>query len=1017
MKKEKRTIHIEKVTSSYTKYSFRFCLGFCFLIFSVISVAQTTLQTPGIPRLLKEVDELKMTAWVDSVFDSMTLDEHIGQLFMIVVDPKTDQGNTSRVVRYINEQKIGGILFSKGKLTDQAASTNKYQEASKTPLLISFDGEWGLSMRLEDTPKFPRNILLGAVSDNQLITNYGEEMGRQCRELGVHINFAPVLDVNNNPANPVIGTRSFGENPQKVADKGIAYAKGLEEQGVLSVGKHFPGHGDTADDSHETLPVIPHNLEHLEQTEFYPFKQFIQEGFTGIMTGHLSLPAIDASSRPTSLSPLVINGLLKNRLGFEGLTFTDALVMKGADSRGSSVCVQALLAGNDILLSPANPVSEFNAVKTAVEEGVLSVKLIEEKCIKVLKYKYVAGLNQYSPINTKGLSSRINSNYSEWLIRKLNEEGMTLLKNDQEIIPLKNLDKIRIAVLSLGADGPTEFEETLALYGKVDCYRLISNAKEKDILSVFKKLDHYDLVICGIYSTKARDYASLQNLGRSKKLILSFFTNPYSIRNFSNSIGGASGVVLGYENTTYTQNAAAQLIMGGIPAKGKLPVTIPGLFEYNTGRNTQKIRLSYQEPYEAGVSAQKLAKIDTIVWEGLSSRAYPGCQVLVAKSGVIIYNKSFGHFDYARTHPVRVTDLYDLASVTKATATLPALMKLYDQNKFGFQDNLSKYVPVLRNTDKKDITIKNALFHQSGLVSFIPFYRLLIDETSYTGPLYSSKRSLIYRIQYDNDTYMRSDYKFKPGLVSRIPKAGFDLQAARGFYIKNEFKDLVLEDIVSSRIKPDPQYVYSDLNFILLKEVVENISGKKLNELVESEFFSKLGADHTLFNPLQRFDTLCIAPTENDEFLRNQILVGFVDDEAAAMLGGVSGHAGLFSNTNDLAKLLQMYLNNGTYGGERYLSEAVCRTFTQTKSPLSRRGLGFDKPDTRNPSSSPTGERAPGSAYGHTGFTGTCFWVDPDNDLIYIFLSNRVYPYRGNRQISGSNIRSRIQDAIYEAFQ
>ncbi|MDR1368756.1 MAG: serine hydrolase [Dysgonamonadaceae bacterium] len=956
-----------------------------------------------------------MEAWVDSVFDTMTLDERIGQLFMIVVDPATNSGTTGKVLEYIKNQKIGGILFSGGALSDQAAVTNRYQKAGKIPLLISFDGEWGLSMRLSETPRFPKNMLLGAVTDNQLIYDYGEEVGRECRKLGVHINFAPVLDVNNNPSNPVIGTRSFGENPQNVSEKGISYAKGLESTGVMAVGKHFPGHGDTTDDSHKTLPRIPHAPDRLNKIELYPVKQFIDNGFAGVMTGHLSVPALDSASRPTSLSPLVVNKLLKKDLGFEGLAFTDALDMKGAGS--GSVCVKALLAGNDVLLKPAKPVAEFDSVKKAVESGVLDIELIEEKCLKILRYKYIAGLNNYTPIDTEHLYPDINSDYSKWLIQKLNAEGMTLLKNEGSIIPVKNLAKTRIAVLSLGTDKETTFDEILGLYGKTGYFRIPGNSKETTVNSIFKKLENFDLIICAIYSDRMPDYTQLQKLNVTKKVILCFFTSPYSMKKFRQNITASEAIIMAYENTVHSQEAAAQLIMGGIPARGKLPVTITGLFKSGTGLSTNKTRLSYFSPLEVGISPKKLQKIDLIAGKGLKEKAYPGCQILVAKNGVIIYNRSFGYFDYANTHPVESTDIYDVASVTKATATLAAIMKLYDANKIELQDKLSAYVPVLKNTDKENITIKNVLFHQSGLMPFIPFYRMAIDEKSYSGPLFSSKRNLIYRIPYDENVYMRTDFEFKPELVSNISKPGFEIQVAGNFFLNNKFKSMILEEIAGSKLRSRSKYVYSDLNFILLKEVVENVSKRNLDEFVENEIFARLGANYTLFNPLRRIDALKIAPTDNDEFLRGQILIGFVEDEAAAFMGGVSGHAGLFSNTNDLAKLLQMYLNGGNYGSERFWSEATCRLFTKTKSPISRRGLGFDKPDKEKTTSSPTGRFAPASTYGHAGYTGTCFWIDPDNQLIYIFLSNRVYPYRGNKKLSRLDIRTDIQDVIYEAIQ
>lgn len=967
------------------------------------------------PNLYREANQQKMNQWVDSIFDSMTLDEKIGQLFMIVAGPSSSYHD--RVLKNISDQKIGGVLFSKGSLRDQAESINLYQKNSRIPLLISFDGEWGLSMRLENTPRFPKNMMLGAVSDNELIRLYGEELGRECQELGVHINFAPVLDVNVNPDNPVIGTRSFGESQQLVAEKGIAYAKGLESQKVIAVGKHFPGHGDTSEDSHKTLPQINHSRAHLDEVELYPFVRFIQEGFSGVMTGHLSVPALDKTSGlATSLSPVIVNGLLKKELGFRGLAFTDALAMKGASAGKYSICVEALLAGNDVLLSVAKPASEFTAVKKAVESGILDMASIEEKCLKILRYKYIVGLNNYKPTKIKGLQERINSEHAEWLIQKLNNEAITLLKNSEDKIPLKQLGTRKIAVISIGVEAKSEFQKKMELYGDFDYFTIATDALQSKSAGVFKQLKNYDAIVCAVHVDKLADFVSLQSLAKEKEVHLCFFTSPYTLRKYRQSIASAATVVLAYENTVYAHRAAAEVIMGGISTKGKLPVTIPRLFDSGTGIETEKVRLSYQDPYEEKMSGRVLSKIEPIVKEGIENKAFPGCQVLVAKNGVVVYNRSFGYFDYANTHPVQITDIYDLASLTKAVATVPAIMKLYDEKKLTLPGKISQFVPQLKGTDKSDLTVQDALFHETRLPAFLPFYQLLIDKDSYEGRLYSSKRDLTYRIEYDTDVYMRTDFEFHPDKVSQNSKPGIEKKVAENFYIKNNFGDDVLNEIGNATLRKKSGYLYSDLNFMLLKEVIENISQKSLDNFLETNFYANLGANYTCFLPLRKIDKVNIAPTENDEFWRNQILIGYPHDEAAAVMGGISGNAGLFSNANDLAKILQMLINDGEYGGERYLSKATIKKFTQTKSQNSRRGLGFDKPDISNPRRSPTCEMASASTYGHTGFTGTCFWVDPDNKLIYVFLSNRVYPSRTYKQLSQLSIRTRIQNVIYEAM-
>jgi beta-glucosidase-like glycosyl hydrolase/CubicO group peptidase (beta-lactamase class C family) len=963
------------------------------------------------PSLYQNANRQAMNQWADSIFNTMTPDEKIGQLFMIVANPNSSY--YKQVINNIKEQKIGGILFSKGNLNEEAESINLYQANSRIPLLVSFDGEWGLAMRLEDTPRFPKNMMLGAVQDNEWLRLYGEEVGRECKELGVHINFAPVLDVNINPNNPVINNRSFGENPRLVAEKGIAYAQGLENARIISVAKHFPGHGDTETDSHLTLPRINHNRARLDSIELYPFVKFIQAGLAGVMAGHLSVPALDnTGGLPTSLSGKIITDLLSNELGFDGLKFTDALVMKGASGGNYSACVESLLAGNDILLSPEKLTTEFASVKRAVETGIIDPRIIEEKCLKILRYKYIAGLNNYKPVEVRGLISRINSNYADWLVQKLNAEAVTLLKNNQDLLPIKQMGNRKIAVVSLGENSSNDFQQTMALYNDFDFFSLAADANPE---TLFSQLKDYDVIVCAIHSAKVKDYATLRSLATYKEVHLCFFIMPYQLSRYKQIISSASSVTLGYENTEYAQKATAEIIMGGLPAKGKLPVTVAGMFKYGTGLATQPVRLYYQYPMEVGMSQKTLEQIDAIAKEGIENKAFPGCQVLVAKEGVVVYNKSFGYFDYAQTHPVQNTDIYDLASLTKATATVSAVMKLYDEGKFRLQDKLSRYIPELKNTDKEEITVQDALFHQTGLPSFFPFYQLLINPDSYSGSLYSNKRSLVYRTLYDKNVYMRTDFEFLPDLVSRTPRKGIRKQVAEHFYVKDDFDRMIMQKITEIELRKTNNYRYSDLNFILLNKLIENISKQLLNIFLDKEIFTNLGAAKTTFLPLRKFDRICIAPTENDEFLRNQILVGYPHDEVAALMGGVSGNAGLFSNANDLAKLLQMFLNNGEYGGERYISEATMRTFTQTKSPNSRRGLGFDKPDKENETGS-TSELAPASTFGHTGFTGTCFWIDPDNKLIYIFLSNRIYPSRTYTKLMDLNIRPRIQNIIYESL-
>lgn len=974
----------------------------CFL--NINGIAQT------IPLLYTQADKAKMDHWVDSVFNKLTPDERVAQLFMLIADPKEDVANMRKLKRYVDELKIGGILFHRGNPETQARVTNQIQKLSRVPLLISLDGEWGLSMRLDNTTRFPKNMMLGAIENDSLIYAYGEEVGRQCKELGIHINFAPDIDVNSNTDNPVIGLRSFGEDAAAVANKGIAYARGLESTGVISVAKHFPGHGDTSTDSHYSLPVVTQNKARLDSVELLPFKRYVNEGFAGMMIGHLYVPALDKLKKPASLSPAIVSDLLQGEFGFTGLCFTDALAMKGATAtKQENQSVQALLAGNDILLAPAAPFSDYEAVKQAVIDGLITEKTINDKCRKVLSYKYIAGLSAYRPIELIGLSARLNSSHAAWLAGKLNAEALTLLKNEKELLPLKQLDKRKIAVLSVGATVGNEFQEILNKYDSVACFRIDRNALPREVETVYKALMDYDVIICGVHTVRIPESLLLKKLAAEKDVILTFFTLPYFSKEYKASIEQSEAVIMAYENTPMAQEYAAQLIFGGIAAKGKLPVSIPSLYYAGIGIFTEKTRLGYQEPEDVGLNADRLLEIDKIVGEGLAEKAYPGCQVLVAKDGVIVYEKSFGYYDYTRKQPVTSCAVYDLASSSKAAGTVPAVMKAYDEKKFTLNSKISEFIPELSSSDKNSLTIKELLYHQSGIIPTINFYLSVIDKNSYGGSLYSASKNTTHPVRFDARTFVRNDFEFLPELVSSKKKDGFTTEVARDFYLHSSFKDTIIQQIKDSKLRNRGNYKYSCVNFILLKMMVENVMQQPMDSVLHNEFYVRLGARTTTYNPLHVMDTTRIVPTEEDNFIRKQLIRGYVHDEAAAFQGGVSGNAGLFSSAGDLAKMLQLYLNDGEYGGERYLSASTSRLFTQSKSPTCRRGLGFDKPSGEN-------GLVPVATYGHIGFTGTCFWVDPTNNLIYIFLSNRVYPNRSNSKLSSMDIRTRIQDVIYKSF-
>lgn len=996
-----RTLMSEVDTNKPIMFKKRDILFFTFYLFTAVLTAQTET------NLYRQADKTELNPWVDSVYNSLSLDEKIGQLFMPVVESKSSW--KTKIAGYINNQKIGGVLFSKGTLAMQAEMTNYLQSIAKTPLFVALDGEWGLSMRLRDAPRFPRNLITGAIHDEETLKQYGKEVARQCREMGIHINFAPSIDVHSNPDNPVIGSRSFGELPANVARQGIAFARGMEENGVMAVAKHFPGHGDTSEDSHRTLPTISHDLARLDSLELHPFQQYVNAGLSGMMLGHLNVPVLNTNGLPASLSINVGQKLLKDRMGFTGLTFTDGMAMKGVSNQ-PDMSVKALLAGNDVILGVINQEKEFQQVKQAVEKGVISPALLEEKVRKILTYKYILGVHHVKPIDIRTLNRNIHAPESEWTQRKIYDKAITLVKNNDSILPVRALDKNRIAAVAIGIPEQNTFQKWLKKYAGVNTFQAIT---VDSIAPLSDKLKEFDIVLISVHSVPAGGSTALQQMIKNAaKSVLVLFDSPYTLDNLKPATDLASSVVVAYDNTDFAQMSAAQAVFGGIGFSGKLPVSAGG-FEVNSGIGTQKTRLSYSLPEEVGMLSESLQDVEKIALEGIRQRAYPGCYVMVVKDGTVIYNKGFGNMEYSSGAKVDAETVYDLASITKAAATVPAIMKMYDEKKIRLQDNIGKFVPETRGTNKANLTIRDALFHETGIVSFIPYYTTAIDPNSFNGPLFGRK-STLHHVRYAG-AWGRTDYAFIPSFISDKPSGTFHLPVARDLYASNKMHQALLKEVIATELR-SKTYRYSCLNFMLLKEAIEHISKTDLDNFVKDNFYKKLGAETLTFRPLDHMPVDNIAPTENDPFFRKQQLRGYVHDEGAALFGGISGNAGLFSNANDLAKLSQMWLNGGEYGGERFLSEETVNLFTKTKSSNSRRGLGFDKPDPRNNNASPTSPLTPVSVYGHTGFTGTSFWVDPDNKMIYIFLSNRVFPERSPNRLSTLKIRERIQDELYKAL-
>jgi len=946
---------------------------------------------------------LNQQQWVDSVFNSLSKEEKIAQLMVVRAHSNLGPDHITKVTNDIKKYNIGALCFFQGGPVRQANLTNAYQNIAKTPLMITIDGEWGLGMRLDSVSKFPFQLTLGALNDDDLVYKMGVAVGKQCRRIGVHVNYAPVVDINNNPRNPVIGYRSFGEDKDKVARLAIAYMRGMQDAGIMACAKHFPGHGDVDVDSHYDLPVINKSISQLNDMELVPFKAIFAAGVGSVMTAHLSVPSIDnTKNRATSISKKTVTGLLKDSLGYNGLTFTDALEMKGVAKYfpGGTIAVEALIAGNDMLCLPESVPETIKAVKKAIKKRKISWKEIDSKVKKVLVAKYNLGLNQWKPIDTNNLLEDLNAKTNE-LRYTIAQRSLTLLsqsstkasRSDYTDIPVLPNKKKKVAYVGIGVAELNAFGKRVKENYNADVffYTYKDNSVKAD--SIFEAVgkEKYDAVIVGIHNfnnrpannyTISNSAIELWKKLNSIKTASFVFGNVLATENFCE----AHTLVACYQDDDITQQAAADLLEGKINSMGRIPVSVCN-FKFGSGIVHGGIK-----PAKAAISPNdKFGAIDSIVQDGIVKKAFPGCVVLAVQDGKILYNKAFGSYEFGPSPAVNVESIYDLASITKTSATTVAVMKLFEEGKLDLQKKLGNYLPVVRGTNKASLQIDDILMHQAGLVPFISFYRETIDTA--TGLP-------------------------KPGIYSDKSKPGYTIRVAEQLYLRNDWEDTIMNRILKSPVGAKHKYVYSDNDFIFLGKIVEEITGMPLNQYVENTFYRKMGMHTTGFKPRSHFALDKIVPTELEPHFRRQLIRGDVHDEGASLFGGVAGHAGLFSDAYDLAMLYQMLLNGGVFNGERYLKAETIKFFTAYHSDISRRGLGFDKPEKDNatrPEPYPS-LTASSQTFGHTGFTGTCVWVDPKYNLVYIFLSNRVNPTRDNPRFGQMNIRPKVQEVIYNAI-
>ncbi len=943
--------------------------------------------------------------WVDSVFNTLTDTQKIAQLMVVrlsSIDAPTGKITfyDSQVVADIQRYNIGGICLFQGGPKQQAAFINHFQSIAKTPILVSIDAENGLGMRMLDSvAPLPRQMMLGAVQNPQVIYSYGKTVAEQCKRMGIQVDYAPVVDVNNNPDNPVINDRSFGESPQRVAELGIQYMKGLQDNNVLATAKHFPGHGDVSVDSHLDLPVINKSRRQLDTLELYPFKKIIEAGIGSIMIGHLFIPAIDdREHRASSISANTVTNLLRKQMHFTGLSFTDALEMKGVSRYfpDGDASVESLIAGNDMLCLPGDVTLSMEKIFRAIKEKKLKWKDLNARVKKVLTAKYQLGLSNWQPVDTTHLWEDLNRDVPE-LYRNVAKQAITLVRKSDR--PFPGPMAKRVAYIGFGLMTDNVFSKRMRDDFHANTYYFDYGLDSVKAAAAFELLhNRYDMIVIGLHNINrypAHDFgisaAALQllsNLDHLPGAATFIFGNPYALK----YVCDASLLLECYDDNDITQGVAADWLSGKFQASGRLPVSVCNGLKAGFGITFSRGVLPDVPAESLGFNPAKLQRIDSICKRAIALQAAPGCVVVVVKDGQVAYEKAFGSMEYNKAEPVYPETIYDLASVTKVCATTISVMKLYDEGKLDLHQTLGYYLPWVRGSDKDSLRIWDIMLHQAGLKDFIPFYAETITKNKEGLPL--------------------------PAYYTLVSDSAHRIRVAENLYLRNDWNDSMYKRILTSKLGPTGKYVYSDNDFIFMGKIVEALSGQTLDQYAYNNFYLPMALSTTGFKPRERFPLNRIAPTEQEVAFRRQLLRGDVHDPGAAMFGEVSGHAGLFSDAYDLAVIMQMLMNGGTIGGHTYLKKETIEYFTAYHSDISRRGIGFDKPEKDNATRKepyPCASASP-LTFGHTGFTGTCIWADPAKKIVFIFLSNRVNPQESSK-LSSLSVRGNIMESIYQALQ
>ena len=941
---------------------------------------------PTVPKRASRTQKIPAAEqqWVDATLRKMSADEKIGQLLFTTYHGSftaTDAAAYRQMMHDVEDLHVGGFInvtqmsplgIIKSQAYPTAVLTNQLQAKSKLPLLIGADFERGAAMRLDEGTSFPTAMALAAGGNVEDAYTMGKVTTLEARAVGIQWIYAPVSDVNNNPGNPIINTRSFGEDPQRVAEYVASFVRGVEENGGLATAKHFPGHGDTAADSHIDLPVIRADKNRLEHLELIPFRAAISAGVSSIMTGHLSIPSLEPDpNTPATLSPNVLTGLLRKELHFEGLVVTDAMDMGGITTRFApgEAAVRAVLAGADALLMPPVPDAAFEALQSAVKSGRISAERLDASVRRILQAKARVGLNKNKLVDLNAINQKFGSGAWQKEAQEISDRGVTLLRDSANRLPLSSAKPTRALLVAVYADpepypGEDLERELRSRFDSLTTLRADTRFVKADTLKL-PPADSYDLAILALFvrvsdrkgnvDVPAEQAELAEKIFHPGKPVVTLgFGSPYLIENFPQ----AETWLAAFGISDVAQISVARALFGQIPIRGHLPVTIPGISlkaGFGIQRPADPMTL---QPIDAAADP-RLRPAYQVIEKAIADKAFPGATLAVGYKGRVAIH-SFGKLRYdAQAPSVMPQTMYDIASLTKVVATTTLVAKLVEGDfpvPLDLDAKIERYLPEWPAGGQKEwrsrVTVRHLLTHTSGLPPFKEYWR-----TS----------------------------KSKQETLTRIFAEPLDYE-------------------------PGTKEVYSDLGIILMAEIVERLTGRPLDELAKSHIFQPLGMRDTMYRPAKKLWPQ-IAPTEIDNNLRHRLVQGEVHDENAFTIGGVSGHAGLFSNAHDLAAFCQMLLNGGSYAHQRILRRATVTQFT-TPQQLSSgtRTLGWAVPTEGGSSGHFFSEHS----FGHTGFTGTSIWIDPDREVFVVLLTNRVNPTRENQKIM--QVRPAVHDAVMQSL-